>query len=244
MEKEAGLKVVDGLDLEPDLVALLRPGALLEGEDGRAHRLPRYFYEVPTAEAALEVRLTPHFGLNEFLTVDLKESARVRAFPRYVPCALRQLAFYLERLRDAVGASIHVAVNGGYRSPAHKLATGASPHMWGTAADIYRIGNVMLRDQPTIETYNRIAEDVSEDIWVAPYGTANGAADDHIHLDLGYLTLVPREIAEGAPDRREAPRFAFEERRSGDRRGWPAPGSLADLLREREDPENGPTGRS
>lgn len=246
MDREAGLKVVDGLDLDPDLVALLRPGGVLEGQDGRAHRLPRYFYEVPTPQAALEVRLTPHFGLNEFLAVDLRESSRVRAYPRYVPCAVRQLAFYLERLREAVGASIHVAVNGGYRSPAHKLAEGASPHMWGTAADIYRIGNVWLRDQATIETYNRIAEDVSEDLWVRPYGTGAGGADDHVHLDLGYLVLVPREIAEDPVDRRrDSPRFAFEERRSGDRRGWPAPGSLADLLRERVDPDaNGPSGRS
>lgn len=246
MDREAGLKVVDGLDLDPDLVALLRPGGMLEGQDGRPHRLPRYFYEVPTPEAATDVRLTPHFGLNEFLMVDLKEAPRVRAYPRYVPCAVRQLAFYLERLRDAVGSSIHVAVNGGYRSPAHKLAVGASPHMWATAADIYRIGNVLLRDQATIETYNRIAEDVSDDVWVAPYGTGIGGADDHVHLDLGYLTLVPREIAEDAVDRRrDSPRFAFEERRSGDRRGWPAPGSLAELLRERADPEpKGPSGRS
>jgi hypothetical protein len=234
MEKEAGLKVVDGLDLDPEVVSLLQPGAMVEGKDGRAHRLPRYFYEVPTPQAALDVRLTPHFGLNEFMLVDLKEAPRVRAYPRYVPCAVRPLAFYLERLREAVGSPIHLAVNGGYRSPSHKLAVGASPHMWGTAADIYRIGNILLRDQPTIETYNRIVEDVSDDLWVMPYGTAIGATDDHIHLDLGYLTLVPREIAEDAFERRrESPRFAFEERRRGDRRGWPAPGDLADLVRDR-----------
>jgi hypothetical protein len=234
MEREAGLKVVDALDLDPELCGLLRPGAMVEGKDGRAHRLPRYFYEVPNQQAALEVRLTPHFGLNEFLLVDLKEAARVRTFPRYIPCAVRQLAFYLERLRDAVGAAIHLAVNGGYRSPSHKLAVGASPHMWGTAADIYRIGNVLLRDQHTIETHNRIAEDVSDDLWVMPYGTEIGATDDHIHLDLGYLTLVPRELAEDAFDRRrDAPRYAFEERRRGDRRGWPSPGEVADLVRDR-----------
>jgi hypothetical protein len=45
---------------------------------------------------------------------------------------------------------------------------------------------------------------------------------------------VPREIAEDAFERRrESPRFAFEERRRGDRRGWPAPGDLADLVRDR-----------
>lgn len=236
MERESGLKVVDALDLDPELCALLRPGGTVEGKDGRAHRLPRYFYEVPSHESAQAVRLTPHFGLNEFLLVDLKEAARVRAFPRYVPCAVRVLAFYLERLRDAFGASIHLAVNGGYRSPSHKLAVGASPHMWGTACDIYKVGNVLVRDQATIETYNRIAEDVSDDLWVMPYGNEIGTTDDHIHLDLGYLTLVPREIAEDPFDRRrESPRFAFEERRRGDRRGWPSPGDLADLVRGKEE---------
>jgi hypothetical protein len=241
MDREAGLKVVDALDLDPELCGFLQPGAMLEGKGGDCHRLPRYFYEVPSREAAFEVRLTPHFGLNEFLLVDLKEAARVRAFPRYVPCAVRVLAFYLERLRDAVNAPVHLAVNGGYRSPAHKLAWGASPHMWGTAADIYKIGNTLLRDQATIETYNRIAEDVSDDLAVMPFGHEIGTTDDHIHLDLGYLTLVPREIAEDPFDRRrESPRFAFEERRRGDRRGWPSPGGLAELVKDRGPDDQGP----
>lgn len=221
MEQEAGLKVVDALDLDPELVALLRPGEVMGG-DGRGHRLPRYFYEVPSREAALEVRLAPHFTLGELMAVDVKEWARLRAFPRYVPCAVRLLAFYLERVRDAVGVPVYVAVNGGYRSPAHRHSEGATPHMWGTAADVYRVGHVHLRDQSAIETYSRIVEDVSDDLWVKPYGSGPGATDDHLHLDLGYVTLVPREIGEGGVDRRrDSPRYAFEERRRGDRRGWP-----------------------
>jgi len=230
MEQEFGLKVVDALDLDPDLVALLRPGALVEHRDGRRHRLPRYFYEVPSREAALEVRLAAHFALNEFMLVDVKEAARVRAYPRYVPCAVRLLAFYLERVREAVGAAVHLAVNGGYRSPAHRQSEGATAHMWGTAADVYRIGQVALRDQSAIETYSRLVEDVSDDLWVMPYGSVAGTADDHVHVDLGYLTLVPREMGEEPEERREGPRFAFEERRRGDRRGWPAEGELDHLV--------------
>jgi len=166
--------------------------------------------------------LTAQFGLNEFLLVDLKEAQRLRNYPRYVPCAVRLLAFYLQRLREAVAAPLHIAVNGGYRSPAHKLSIGATPHMWGTAVDLYRVGAVVLRDQSSIETYNRVAEELSDDWWVMPFGHEIGKADDHMHLDLGYLTVAPREINE---DRLEAPqqvpRFAFEERRRGDRRGWP-----------------------
>ena len=111
IESESGLKIVDAFDLDPELRALLRPGELVEGIRGQYHHLPRYFYEIPSHEAAREIRVTPHFGLNEFLLVDLKEAARVRAFPRYIPCAIRITAFYLERLREVTGASVHLAVN-------------------------------------------------------------------------------------------------------------------------------------
>ncbi|HKO58375.1 MAG TPA: hypothetical protein VJ276_21095, partial [Thermoanaerobaculia bacterium] len=113
------------------------------------------------------------------------------------------------------------AVNGAYRSPSHKLAIGATPHMWGTAADVYRIGSTILRTKETIEKYNDIAEDVSDDLQVLPYGHASGLnADDHVHLDLGFIILVPREISEDRMEQpQEArPRFAFEERRKKDRR--------------------------
>src|SRR5881394_2860152 len=139
------IKIVDAFDLEDELRSLLKPGEMVRDADNRRHRLPRYFYEVPSREAATEIRLTPHFGLNEFILVDLKETPRLQEFPRYIPCAVRVLAFYLEHFRAAAGASVHIAVNGGYRSPTHKLVHGATPHMWGTAADIYRIGGTILK---------------------------------------------------------------------------------------------------
>ena len=216
------LKVVDAFDLDDELRSVLKPGEMLRDAQGRRHRLPRYFYEVPDHETAMSIRLTHHFGLNEFLVVDLKEQARLQGFPRYVPCAVRVLAFYLEQYRIAAGGSLHVAVNGGYRSPSHKLSLGgASPHMWGTAADIYRIGSTILKTKDTIEKYNEIAEDVGEDIQVLPYGHVTGAsADDHVHLDLGYVTLVPREISEDRMEQPQEsrPRFAFEDRRKRERR--------------------------
>ena len=217
----ATIKVVDAFDLDDELRGLLKPGEMVRDAQGRRHRLPRYFYEVPSHEQATKIRLTPHFGLNEFVLVDLKEAPRLQQFPRYVPCAVRMLAFYLEQFRAAAGASLHIAVNGAYRSPGHKLASNATAHMWGTAADIYRIGSSILRTKDAIEKYNEIAEDVSDDVRVLPYGHAIGNADDHVHVDLGYITMIPREISE---DRMEVPqesrpRFAFEERRRNDRRG-------------------------
>lgn len=216
------LKVVDAFDLDDEMRAVLKPGDMVRDAEGRRHRLPRYFYEIPTHEIALATRLSPHFGLNEFILTDLKEAPRLQQWPRYVPCAVRILAFYLEQFRSSVGASVHVAVNGGYRSPAHKLSQNATAHMWGTAADIYRIGSTILKTKESIEKYNDIAEDVSEDLHVLPYGHVTGVnADDHVHLDLGFITLTPREISEDRMEQPQEnrPRFAFEERRRKDRRG-------------------------
>lgn len=220
-DRAPDLKVVDAFDLEDELRTLLRPGEMVKDEKGRRHRLPRYFYEVPSHDVAMETRLTPHFGLNEFILVDLKEAQRLQQFPAYVPCAVRTLAFYLEQFRAAAGASVHIAVNGGYRSPAHKMSHGATPHMWGTAADIYRIGSTILKTKESIEKFNEIAEDLSDDLHVLPYGHVTGAAaDDHVHVDLGYITLIPREISEDRMEQPQEnrPRFAYEERRRKERR--------------------------
>jgi len=220
------IKVVDAFDLDDDVRSLLRPGEMVRDWQGRRHRLPRYFYEIESHEAAVKTLLTPHFGLNEFILIDLKEAARLQQFPRYVPCAVRLLAFYLEQFRTTVGASMHIAVNGGYRSPAHKLSIAATPHMWGTAADVYRIGTNILKTKELIEKFNVVAEDLSEDITVLSYGHATGTnADDHVHIDIGYVTLIPREISEDRMEQPQEnrPRFAFEERRRTDRRGASLP---------------------
>ncbi len=226
MSEPESIKVVDACDLDDELRFLLKPGGMVLDAQKRRHRLPRYFYEIPSHEAATNIRLTQHFGLNELTLVDLKEHPRLQEFPRYIPCAVRVLAFYLEQLRKDAGGSVHIAVNGGYRSPSHKLSLNATPHMWGTAADIYRIGSTILKGKETIEKYNGIAEDSSDDLHVLPYGHVTGLnADDHVHLDLGYITVIPREISE---DRMEVPqenkpRFAFEDRRRVERRSQPTP---------------------
>ena len=216
-----GLKVVDAYDLDDELRSILKPGEMVRDGEGRRHRLPRYFYEIPSHDVAMSTRLTAHFGLNEFILSDLKEASRLHGYPRYVPCAIRILAFYLQQFRNACGASVHIAVNGGYRSPSHKLAHNASPHMWGTAADVFRIGSNILKTQEAITKYNEIAEDLSDELHVLPYGHVTGKnADDHVHIDLGYMTLVPREISEDRMEQPQEnrPRFAFEERRRKERR--------------------------
>jgi hypothetical protein len=192
------LKVVDGLELPEDVRRALRPAGMLRDRRGQERRLPRFFYEVPSWEAAREVQLAEHFMLWEFMSVDVKEAAELIEFPRYVPCAVALVAAPLELLRQAVGRPVHIAANGGYRSPAHRETRYASLHCWGTAANIYRIGEDYLLSRELIERYGRIARSVAPWLWIRPWGSRPGEADDHLHVDLGYAELVPREARPAA----------------------------------------------
>lgn len=189
------LPVVDGLRLPRPYREALQPGGILRDAGGRSRRLPRFFYEVDSWQTALETPLSPHFMLWELIYVDVREAELLRTFPRYVPCAVTLMAAALEPFRAAVGTYVHVAANGGYRSPAHRLSTEATPHCWATAANIYRIGDDWLDTPETIERYNRIARETMSGVWARPYGTGRGFVDDQIHLDLGFVTLVPHGAA-------------------------------------------------
>lgn len=187
------LPVIDGLELDAGHRRVLRPDDCLHDREGRARRLPRFFYEVDSWQTAQQVQLSEHFALWEFLTVDVREAELQRTFPRYIPCAVTALAAHLEVFRAVVGTFVHIAANGAYRSPAHALTTHASTHCWGTAANIYRVGDDFLDTREKIEKYARIADKSLPGWWTRPYGSEKGFADDHLHLDLGYLLLVPRE---------------------------------------------------
>ncbi len=187
------LKIVDGCDLPDAYRQVLRPGEMLFDERGRGRRLPRYFYEVDTLLTARETQLAPNFGIYEFIHTDLRESPVLRGFPKYLPCAIAILATYLSRLRDHVQTYIHIAANGGYRSPGHQLSRNASTHHWGTAVNIYRIGDDYLDTPEQIDNYAEVAREVLAGIWTRPYGHGAGFADDHLHIDLGYVTVFPRD---------------------------------------------------
>ncbi len=149
---EPDLEVVDGLTLSEEHRALLRPGEPVADENGKIHHLPRFFYSVPSWAAAREIRCAPHFKLAELMSVDCREAPLLLdKFPHYVPCAVALLAGYLEAFRRAADATVFVSVNGGYRSPAHQLNNGLkSMHCWGTAADLYRVGDTYLDDERSI----------------------------------------------------------------------------------------------
>lgn len=186
------LPLVDACELDGARRASLRPGEWMEDREGVAHQLPRWFYEVDSWETATKTRVAEHFTLHEFMGVDLREARSLRLFPRYVPTTVTLLAGQLELLREAVGTFVWIAANGGYRSPSHALTDYASPHCWGAAANIYRIGDDWLDTQERIEKYAAIARRVSPALWIRPYGHDKGYADDHLHVDIGYTRQTPR----------------------------------------------------
>ena len=193
------LRAIDGLDLPEEYRSLLRPGETETDSSGNVHRLPRFFYEVRSWQEAQELRLAPHFTLAELMLVDCREARLLLSqFPHYVPCAIIILARLLEDFRNEVGAPVFIAANGGYRSPAHQIGGAKSIHAWGTAANIYRIGDTILGDTKSIEKYRTIAASLSPAVFVRPFGLEKGQTSDHLHIDLGYVRLTPRECSEAS----------------------------------------------
>jgi hypothetical protein len=108
------------------------------------------------------------------------------------------LARFLEDFRREVDAPVFISANGGYRSPAHEIGGAKSIHAWGTATNIYRIGDTFLSDTKSIEKYRTIAASLNPAVFVRPFGREKGQTNDHLHIDLGYAKLTPRECSEAS----------------------------------------------
>jgi len=188
---ELPLPVVTAEELPPEYERVLQPGGTLRDVYGQPRTLPATFLRVDSWQQARETALAPHFMLWELIGVDVREAQPLRGFPRYVPCAILHLATALELFRLEVGTYVHIAANGGYRSPGHGLTRHASRHCWGTAANIYRVGDQYLDNRADIEKYAAVARRVLPGVWIRPYGPGDGEADDHLHLDLGYTLFDP-----------------------------------------------------
>jgi hypothetical protein len=193
------LRPIDGLRLAEEYRPLLRPGESEPSANRTVHRLPRFFYEIGSWEEAHEVRLTPHFTLAELMLVDCREARLLLSqFPHYVPCAILLLARFLEDFRREVEAPVFISANGGYRSPAHQIGGAKSIHAWGTAANIYRVGDTLLSDAKSIGKYRAVAASLSPAVFVRPFGREIGQTSDHLHIDLGYAGLTPRDCSEAS----------------------------------------------
>ena len=191
------LRAIDGLQLTQEYRALLRPGEIETDVPGNVHRLPRFFYEIGSWQEAQETRLAPHFTLAELMLVDCREATLLLSqFPHYVPCAIVVLARFLEDFRREVDAPVFISANGGYRSPAHHIGGAKSIHAWGTAANIYRVGDTFLTDARSVEKYRAIAASLSPAVFVRPFGHERGQTNDHLHIDLGFVSLTPRNCSE------------------------------------------------
>ena len=191
------LRPIDGLLLPEEYRALLRPGESEADVNCTVHRLPRFFYEIGSWEEAHEVRLAPHFTLAELMLVDCREARLLLSqFPHYVPCAILLLARFLEDFRREVDAPVFISANGGYRSPAHEIGGAKSIHAWGTAANVYRVGDTFLSDAKSIGKYRAVVTSLGPAVFVRPFGRDEGQTSDHLHIDLGYATLTPRECSE------------------------------------------------
>ncbi len=193
------LRPIDGLNLPEEYRALLRPGEMETDVRGNIHHLPRFFYEIGSWQEAQEIRLAPHFTLAELMLVDCREARLLLSqFPHYVPCAIVLLARFLEDFRREVDTPVFISANGGYRSPAHQIRGAKSIHAWGTAANIYRVGDTFLSDAKSIEKYRAIAASLGPAVFVRPFGPQRGQTDDHLHIDLGFARLTPRECSEAS----------------------------------------------
>src|ERR1043165_6645472 len=174
------LRAIDGCELPEEYRVVLRAGEPETDFHGNVPTLLRFVYEIASWQDAHQVRLAPHFALAELLLVDCREARLLlNRFPHYVPCAILLLARFLEDFRREVDAPVFISANGGYRSPAHEIGGAKSIHAWGTAANIYRVGDTFLSDARSIEKYRTIAASLSPVVFVRPYGREKGQTNDH-----------------------------------------------------------------
>ena len=148
---------------------------------------PRGFVEVTPKN--LDVRLSPHFTLRQFVC------KQASAFPKYV--ALRErLLLKLERLLEELNAEGHPAetffVMSGYRTPAYNRAihnVENSRHVYGDAADIFvdEDGNGRMDDLNgdvdlgDVHVLRRIVEKMTDEPWYGPYSGGLGRYDAKPH---------------------------------------------------------------
>ena len=174
--------------------ALLRPGEVVADALRRQHTLPRFLRD-QIVGAGQSHALAPHF-IAELITVDCRE-ARCCSKSFRTTCRARFRSSALSgSVSPARRCAGFIAANGGYRSPAHAFCQPPDPHAWATAANIYRVGDHWLDDREAIEKYARLAEAVAPEFFAKPFGFGPDETDDHLHLDLGYVTFVPRDCDE------------------------------------------------
>ena len=125
---------------------------------------------------------------------DDKEVKLLRNYPKYIPIGVSLIAAVLSLFRRQIRSSVRIAANGGYRSPGHAINTYMSPHCWGTAVNIYKIGNNFIDNRENMEKYSRLLAETIPGVWIRPYGTTVGTTFDQLHIDVGYTNVFPSNL--------------------------------------------------
>jgi len=153
------------------------------------YRPPRGFVKV--SRENLDVRLSPHFTLRQFVCKQVGE------FPKYVTLRER-LLLKLERLLEELNAGGHTAetffIMSGYRTPAYNRAihnVSNSRHIYGDAADIFvdEDGNSRMDDLTgdgrvdleDVDVLRRIVENMTDKPWYGPFSGGLGRYDAKPH---------------------------------------------------------------
>jgi hypothetical protein len=61
---------------------------------------------------------------------------------------------------------------------------------------VFRIGSDYLDSEEKIQRYATVVNKTIAGCWTRPFGSETGLADDHLHIDLGYVTVTPRGLSE------------------------------------------------
>ena len=99
----------------------------------------------------LDIQLTPHFHLKEFLCPGAEKEIRAEHIEN-----LRKLANHLEEVRITCGNRA-ITITSGFRTRAHNRAVGGasnSQHLYGTAADIVVSGLKASEVQKLLKDWN------------------------------------------------------------------------------------------
>ena len=191
------LPIVDGFELDAPVRSLLMPGVAVRDSHARLRRLPRFFYAVESWNVALETQADAAFR-----DVGVHGRRSLRAGAAAPVSALRAVRGHVARRasRGAARADRIVRFTSPRTADIDRRRTAnrspGSPHCWGTAANIYRIGDLYLDERDAIEKYAALAIGLLPALRARPYGPGPGCVDDHVHLDLGYVTAVPAEAPE------------------------------------------------
>jgi hypothetical protein len=141
----------------------------------------------------------PHFTLAELMLVDCRE-ARVLLKPVSritCPCAILLLARFLEDFRREVDTPVFISATAGTARRRIKLAA-RKAFMRGARRQISTgSATLFFPMQSPLESMARSRHHLVR-LFLFDFGHEKGQTSDHLHIDLGFVSLTPRECSEAS----------------------------------------------